>query len=129
MTQRCLLPPLLLLMGLLHSFPSSAHAMRHRRQKRTSHSRAAPSLITREHVGRRLDASRNLVSRGTPTGGGKYPFLAVVDWTDFDNGHGVRDPRVRGVAKLDGCRSGYLLTSSCILPRIDSNLRIFGATA
>jgi hypothetical protein len=119
---------LVLLLGLLHGFRSSAGASNHR-APRSSHARSLPSLITREHVERRRTESRNLVSRGKPTGGGKYPFLAVVDWTDFD--HGVLDPRVRGTAlaaNLDDCccrrsRLNFLPP----LPRIGRNLRIFGA--
>jgi hypothetical protein len=95
---------LVLLLGLLHGVRSSDRA------PRTAHARSLPSLITREHVERRRAESRSLVSRGKPTGGGKYPFLAVVDWTDFD--HGVLDPRVRRTARaanLDDC---------CFRPRL-----------
>jgi hypothetical protein len=52
---------------------------------------------------RRLSQDRrSLVSGGKPTGGGKYPFLTIVDWNDWENGT-VPDPRVRYKQKLECC--------------------------
>lgn len=80
--RRCLVL-LLLLLGALVLGHVAASA---------SGASSSPSALRRRSHDRRR---RRLVTRGTPTGGGKYPFLAVVDWTDHK--HGVLDPRVREI--------------------------------